>query len=73
MKKLMLAALTVICISGISFSQQDSTMTKNKAQKEQKDNNTKDNKSNSSGKKMKKQKTDSVNSNMDTTTRIETR
>jgi uncharacterized protein HemX len=76
MKKLMLVALTVVCISGISFSQQDSTsMNKNKTSKEQKNKSsqTMDNNNKSSKRKMNKQKTDSVNNNMDSTTRMETR
>ena len=71
MKKVFLSALAVICLSGISFCQQDSTNS-NKAQKEQKKQ-TKGSSNKASKQKVKRQKVDSLNTNMDTTTRLETR
>jgi hypothetical protein len=77
MKKLMLSLCAVMCFSAIASSQQDSTnRTKTQQEQRKKDSGTneqKGNNSKSSKRKMNKQKADSVNSNMDTTTRMETR
>jgi len=74
MTKLMLTAWAAICLSGVAFSQQDSTKNnRSKVQKEQKGKDDRNNSMKSSKQKINKQKTDSVNSNMDSTTRRETR